>query len=87
MTPFTQGGGGQSVTPQPVVVAGSPAEKAGLKAGDIITSLNGTALDATHTLDLMLGQMTPGQTATFGILRDGQNLTITVTLGTRPKTA
>ena len=65
-TPFTQGGGGQSVTPQEVVVAGSPAEKAGLKAGDIITSLNGTALDATHTLDLMLGQMTPGQTATFG---------------------
>ena len=86
-TPFTQGGGGQSVTPQEVVVAGSPAEKAGLKAGDIITALNGTALDATHTLDLMLGQMTPGQTATFGILRDGQDLTITVTLGTRPKTA
>ena len=85
-TPFTQGGG-QSVAPQEVVVAGSPAEKAGLKAGDIITSLNGTALDATHTLDLMLGQMTPGQTATFGILRDGQDLTITVTLGTRPKTA
>jgi S1-C subfamily serine protease len=87
-TPFTQGGGsGQSVTPQEVVVAGSPAEKAGLRAGDIITSLNGTTLDATHTLDLMLGQMTPGQTATFGVLRDGQNLTLTVTLGTRPQTA
>jgi serine protease Do len=87
-TPFAQGGGsGRSVTPQAVVVAGSPAEKAGLRAGDIITSLNGTALDATHTLDLQLGQMTPGQTATFGVLRDGQNLTVTVTLGTRPQSA
>ena len=86
--PFTQGGGGTgSVAPRDVVVAGSPAEKAGLKAGDIITSINGTALDATHTLDLMLGEMTPGQSATFGILRGGQDTTATVTLGTRPTTA
>ncbi len=67
------------------IVAGGPAQKAGLAAGDIITAVNGTKLDATHTLDLLLGQLNPGQQTTLSILRNGQTISVTVTLGTRPQ--
>jgi S1-C subfamily serine protease len=82
--PFGQGG---QVTPQqqePPIVAGSPAEAAGLAAGDIITAVDGKALDAAHPLDLVMSQLSPGQTAALSVLRNGQTLTIQVTLGTRP---
>jgi S1-C subfamily serine protease len=68
----------------PSIVAGGPAEAAGLAEGDIITAVNGTTLDAAHPLDLVVSQLAPGDTATLTVLRDGQTMTITVTLGTRP---
>ncbi len=78
-----QGGTGQAAQ-QPSIVAGSPAETAGLKEGDIITAVNGTTLDAAHPLDMVMSQLTPGQTANLTVLRGGQTSTISVTLGTRP---
>ena len=69
------------------IIAGSPAAQAGLAEGDIITAVDGTQLDATHTLDLLLGQHTPGQQVTLTVLRNGQTSTVTVNLGTRPKSA
>jgi S1-C subfamily serine protease len=77
--------GSGSAASSSAIVAGSPAEKAGLAAGDIITAVNGTNLDATHTLDLLLGQLTPGQQVTLSVLRNGQTSSVTVTLGTRPQ--
>jgi S1-C subfamily serine protease len=71
---------------QDSVVAGSPADQAGLQAGDIITAVNGTALDATHTLDLVTSQLAPGATVTLDVLRDGQTTRLTAVLGTRPAT-
>ena len=78
---------GQTATNEPPIVAGGPAESAGLKAGDIITSVNGQALDAQHPLDLVMSGLAPGQKATLTVLRAGQTLTIEVTLGTRPATS
>ncbi len=78
-----QGLGGSGAT-QPSIVVGSPAEKAGLAEGDIITAVNGKKLTATTPLDLVISQLAPGQAATLDVLRNGQQLTITVTLGTRP---
>ncbi|HEY6570673.1 MAG TPA: trypsin-like peptidase domain-containing protein, partial [Candidatus Limnocylindrales bacterium] len=69
---------------EPAIVPGGPAEKAGLKAGDIITAVNGQALDAQHPLDLVMSQLAPGQTASLTVLRDGSTITIDVPLGTRP---
>ena len=69
---------------EPALVPGGPAEKAGLKAGDIITAVNGQALDAQHPLDLVMSQLAPGQTASLTVLRDGSTITIDVPLGTRP---
>ena len=69
---------------QPAVVGGSPAEKAGLKEGDIIVSLDGQAIDGQHQLDLLLLQHAPGDKLTLSVLRDGQTMSIDLTLGTRP---
>jgi len=90
--PFGQvpnGQGGQAGQPaaQDSIVAGGPADQAGLKAGDIITAVNGTTLDATHPLDLVMSQYGPGTSVKLDVLRDGQQTQVTVVLGTRPATA
>ena len=88
--PFGLGGQGQAgsgTASQPTVVAGSPADKAGLQPGDIITSIEGTTLDATHTLDQVIAGYGPGQTVKLTVLRNGQTQDISVTLGTRPATS
>jgi S1-C subfamily serine protease len=69
-----------------VIATGSPADQAGLQAGDIITAVDGTALDATHPLDLVMSQAAPGQTVSLDVLRDGQQTQLTIVLGTRPTT-
>ncbi len=84
--PFGQGQAGVPRAAQPVIVAGGPAEQAGLQAGDIITAVNGTSLDVTHPLDLVLSQSAPGQTITLDVLRNGQTTQVSLTLGTRPAT-
>jgi S1-C subfamily serine protease len=84
--PFGQGGSGAAAAGGPSIVAGGPAESAGLKEGDIITAVNGTTIDTAHPLDLVMSQLAPGDTATLTVLRDGQSITITVVLGTRPAT-
>ena len=69
---------------QSAVVAGSPAATAGLQDGDIITALDGQSVDAQHQLDLLLLQHAPGDILTLDVLRDGQAMTLDMTLGTRP---
>jgi len=69
---------------QPAIIAGGPAEKAGLKDGDIITAVEGQVLDTEHPLDLVLSGYAPGQTIKLTVLRDGQSMTVSVMLGTRP---
>jgi S1-C subfamily serine protease len=62
----------------------SPAAVAGLQDGDIIIAVDGTAIDADSPLDDILTQYAPGRTVALEVLRDGERLTLTVTLGTRP---
>ena len=69
------------------VVTGGPAAKGGLQAGDIITAVDGTTLDATHPLDIVTSQHAPGDSIKLDVLRDGQTTQLTVVLGTRPATA
>ena len=63
----------------------SPAADAGIKTGDIVTSINGQAIDALHPLDAVLTQFAPGDKITLEVLRGKDHKTLTVTLGTRPK--
>jgi len=66
------------------VTAGGPADKAGLKTGDVIRKLNGQAIDDASQLTLRVTKLSPGATATLDIVRDGQPMTIKVPLGERP---
>ena len=69
------------------VMAGSPVEKAGIKNGDIITKVEGRAIDLTHQLGDVPVQFTPGQTVSVQLYRGSAYLTVNVTLGTRPASA
>jgi S1-C subfamily serine protease len=81
------GGLGGQPAAQDSIVAGGPADQGGLKAGDIITAIDGTTLDATHPLDLVTSQYGPGTSIRLDVLRDGQSTQVTVVLGTRPTTS
>jgi S1-C subfamily serine protease len=66
------------------IVPGSPADTAGLQAGDIVTAIDGIRIDATAGIDDVLSLYEPGDRLTLNILRDGQTLQVGLTLGTRP---
>jgi serine protease Do len=68
----------------PAITAGSPADKAGLKDGDIVVGIQDQTIDQEHPLDAVLAEFAPGQTIDMHILRDGKPLVIQITLGTRP---
>ena len=75
---------GASATNQSAVVAGTPAAKAGLKDGDIITAIGGVKLDSNTSLRAALIQHKPGDTVQLQVLRNGKTMTFDVTLATRP---
>jgi Do/DeqQ family serine protease len=65
------------------VQAGGPAEKAGVRRGDVITSVNGTVIKDTNDLRNDVAQMAPGSTAKLTVIRDGKEQTLNVTLTER----
>jgi len=69
------------------VTPGGPAAKAGLRAGDVITAINGMATPDTETLAAVLAGMRPGQQVSVSITKpDGSTATVKVTLGQLPGT-
>lgn len=66
------------------VTAKSPAEKAGLKSGDVILKINGASISRTSDLLNVLNRVAPGQTVQLDVLRDEKTRTISATLGTAP---
>ncbi|WP_410669582.1 S1C family serine protease [Amycolatopsis sp. cmx-4-68] len=63
------------------ITAGSPAEKAGLKAGDVVTKIDDRNIDTSDTLVAAIRTRAPDEKATF-TLADGR--TVEVTLGGQP---
>lgn len=63
------------------VAGDSPAADAGLARNDIITAINGTAVEQNQTFSELMLQQQPGDTVTFTVLRDGQTSDVQVTLG------
>jgi serine protease Do len=64
--------------------ADSPAAKAGIEAGDVITAINGTAVKDSRDLARRVGAMAPGTSVKFDVVRSGQNKSISVTLAEMP---
>ncbi len=68
------------------ISAGSPAEKAGLKKGDIITKLDGKRIDAKNPLLSAISAHQPGDKVSVTYMRDGKESTVEVVLGEYPNT-
>ncbi len=63
------------------VTSGGPADKAGLKVGDIVTSVDGKAVDSADDLIAHVRSAAPGSTVKVTYVRDGKTSTVDVTLG------
>lgn len=63
------------------IVAGSPADKAGIKDNDIITKVGGVNVGAGGSISSLVAEYAPGETIELTILRGGQTITLRVTLG------
>ena len=66
------------------ITKGSPAADAGLKVNDVVTSVNGQAIDDQHDFKYVLDTYRVGDTVRLTLDRDGKTLTISVVLGKRP---
>ncbi|HEX7486555.1 MAG TPA: M20/M25/M40 family metallo-hydrolase [Vicinamibacterales bacterium] len=62
------------------LVAGSPAEKAGIKEGDVITAIEGQPIANLQAFSTALAGLRPGQAVRATVVRLGRDLTVTVTL-------
>ncbi len=67
------------------VIDGGPADKAGLKAGDVILAMNEQKVVDSHSLSRTVSELQPGAEVKLSILRDGKETTATVTIGAMPE--
>jgi serine protease Do len=66
------------------VTKDSPAEKAGLKPGDVVLSADGRAIEDSSALSRYIASKAPGTSVRLQVLRDGAQQTMALTLGTFP---
>lgn len=67
------------------VYDGTPAEAAGLRSGDVITTLDGEDIEDFDALRARIATRLPGDEVELGVDRDGERLKLTVTLEARPE--
>ena len=66
------------------VFPNTPAEKAGIKSGDVIVGLNGKDITDVHSFQLAVSECAPESSATVKLLHNGRPETVTVTLTELP---
>jgi serine protease Do len=66
------------------IVSGGPAASAGLRDGDVITAVDGQAIDNDHDLSSRIVLHNPGDKVTLTVQRGGSSIQVGVTLGTLP---
>ncbi len=67
------------------VMSGSPAEKAGLKAGDIVLEYEGEDVTLSSDLPPMVGRTPVGESASLEVMREGKQITLDVEIGKLPE--
>ena len=65
----------------------SPALRAGLKPGDIVTKVNGKEVTSEQSVSFLVANLAPGAQVPVELLRDGKRMALNVTLGKRPSEA
>lgn len=68
----------------PSVISGSPADKAGLQEGDVITKIDNTKIDESHSLTSIISKHEVGDQVSITVLRDGKTIHATATLEAVP---
>jgi putative serine protease PepD len=76
-----------SASGQQPITSGSPAAKAGLQAGDVITAVNGTHVTSVNQFVATIATYAPGDTVTLTVNRGGTTKSIKLTLGAQPANA
>ena len=66
---------------EPAVVDGSPAQKAGIKEGDVILEINGEKITEDNSLAKIISKYNPFESLNLKILRDGQEIYLNIILG------
>jgi putative serine protease PepD len=69
------------------IAPGGPADKAGLRAGDLITAVNGTHVGSLNQFVAAIANYAPGTTVTLTVDRGGSTKSIKLTLGSQPASA
>jgi serine protease Do len=88
--PFTsdmaeaQGLGDQRGAIVAALVPGGPAEKGGLKPGDVVTAVNGVAIKNSNELTREVAKGRPGASLKLSVIREGARTTVDVRSGARP---
>jgi serine protease DegQ len=67
------------------VVRGGPADRAGVRPGDILLSVDGKAVGSTNEMLNLIAQLPPGGKATMALMRKNRAATVDVTVGKRPR--
>jgi S1-C subfamily serine protease len=69
------------------VFIGSPADKGGIKPGDFITHVSGKESRGVSQLQMMVGELRPGDRASFTVIRDGRSMDVQVRIEERTEQA
>jgi serine protease DegQ len=67
------------------VLRGGPADKAGVKPGDVLLAVGGKQVEGTPDMLNVVAALVPGSHASLALMRGGKKLTVEVVVGTRPK--
>ena len=74
--------GGDAGAYAETVTSGSPADQAGIRAGDLIIGVDGTTIRSFDELRGLISSHSPGETVSVTVVRNGERMNLEVTLGT-----
>ncbi len=67
------------------ILRGGPADKAGMRPGDVLLEINGRKVMDTSTMLNLIAVLKPGSAVTLGVVRHGEQKSLSATIGRRPK--